>query len=260
MEQVIRDGALARAMKIPPSIALLVGDLPMRGESIGRSNACVWRIGTQFYLKVGGATSEVADEADRLRWLAGRVPVPQVIVYERVDSECYLLTQALEGVAAHAVTQRLEAVRALAEGLRLLHGLDVRTCPFDARLAVTMAKARANALAGRVDESDFDDARLGRTARDLLGELEATRPEIEDLVVTHGDYCLPNVILRGGAVAGFIDVGRAGVADRHQDFACAARSIAYNYGDAFVAPFFDAYGVAPDPARIEFYQLLDEFF
>jgi len=32
VEQVIRNGALARAMKIPPSIALLVGDLPMRGE------------------------------------------------------------------------------------------------------------------------------------------------------------------------------------------------------------------------------------
>ncbi len=78
--------------------------------------------------------------------------------------------------------------------------------------------------------------------------------------MTHGDYCLPNVVLRDGAVAGFIDVGRAGVADRHQDFACAARSIAYNYGEQFVAPFFEAYGMAPDPARIAFYQLLDEFF
>ena len=100
----------------------------------------------------------------------------------------------------------------------------------------------------------------GRSALDLLSELEATRPGSEDLVVTHGDFCLPNVILRSGAVAGFIDVGRAGVADRHQDFACAARSIAYNYGEQFVAPFFEAYGMAPDPARIAFYQLLDEFF
>ena len=248
-------------MKLPDAIAFFVDGQPMSAESVGRSNARVWRVGTQFYLKVGGEADEVADEAARLQWLAGRAPVPRVIAYERVGDERYLLTQAIEGVPSYAITeQRLEAVRALADGLRMLHVLDVGACPFDARLAVTMAKARDNALAGRVDESDFDDSRLGRTALDLLSELEATRPDSEDLVVTHGDYCLPNVILRDGAVAGFIDVGRAGVADRHQDFACAARSIAYNYGESFVAPFFDAYGMAPDPARIEFYQLLDEFF
>ena len=167
----------------------------MRAESIGRSNARVWQIGAKFYLKVGAA-GEVAEEADRLRWFAGRAPVPRVIVYERVGDESYLLTQALDGVAAHAVTSIdskpcLRSPRDCGCCMRL----DVRTCPFDARLSVTMAKARDNALAGRVDESDFDDSRLGRTALDLLGELEATRPESEDLVVTHGDYCLPNVIV-----------------------------------------------------------------
>lgn len=246
-------------MKLPASIAFFVGDQPMRAESVGRSNARVWQIG-KFYLKVG-TTDEVADEAARLRWFAGRVPVPSVIAYERVGDERYLFTQAIDGVPAHAVTeQRLDTVRALADGLRLLHSLDAGACPFDARLDTVMARARANALAGRVDETDFDDARLGRSALDLLGELEATRPLNEDLVVTHGDYCLPNVILRNGVVAGFVDVGRAGVADRHQDFACAAHSIAYNYGTQFVGPFFKAYGMTPDPLRIAFYQLLDEFF
>jgi aminoglycoside 3'-phosphotransferase II len=259
MGQVARDGTEARPMKLPASIAFFVGDQPMRAESVGRSGARVWQIG-KFYLKVG-ATDEVAEEAARLRWLAGRVPVPNVIAYERVGDDRYLFTQAIDGVAAHAVTeQRLDAVRALADGLRLLHALDVGACPFDARLDKMMAKARANALAGRVDETDFDDVRLGRSALDLLGELEATRPGCEDLVVTHGDYCLPNVILRNGAVAGFIDVGRAGVADRHQDFAAAAYSIAYNYGEQFVAPFFEAYGMDPELKRIAFYQLLDEFF
>lgn len=259
MGQVARHGAEARALKLPASIAFFVGDQPMRAESVGRSNARVWQIG-KFFLKVG-TTDEVAEEAARLRWLAGRVPVPNVIAYERVGDERYLFTQAIEGVAAHAITQQhFDAVHALADGLRSLHALDVGACPFDARLDTMMAKARANALAGRVDETDFDAARLGRSALDLLRELEATRPASEDLVVTHGDYCLPNVILRNGAVAGFVDVGRAGVADRHQDFACAARSIAYNYGEPFVAPFFEAYGMAPDPARIAFYQLLDEFF
>jgi aminoglycoside 3'-phosphotransferase II len=259
MGQMACDGTEARVMKLPASIAFFVGDQPMRAESAGRSSARVWQIG-KFFLKVA-TTDEVAEEAARLRWFAGRVPVPNVIAYERVGDDRYLFTQAIDGVAAHAITeQRLDAVRALADGLRLLHALDVGACPFDARLEPVMAKARTNALAGRVDETDFDAARLGRSALDLLRELEATRPASEDLVVTHGDYCLPNVILRNGAVAGFIDVGRAGVADRHQDFACAARSIAYNYGEPFVAPFFEAYGMAPDPARIAFYQLLDEFF
>ena len=101
MGQVARDGTEARPMKLPASIAFFVGDQSMRAESVGRSGARVWQIG-KFYLKVG-TTDEVAEEAARLRWLAGRVPVPNVIAYERVGDDRYLFTQAIDGVAAHAV-------------------------------------------------------------------------------------------------------------------------------------------------------------
>jgi len=167
----------------------------------------------------------------------------------------------LPGVAAHdfgGTPQR--CVELLAEGLRAWHGLPVDACPFDARLATLLAQARANAEAGRVDETDFDSSRIGRTALDLFAELAATQPRHEDLVVAHGDYCLPNVVLDGDRVAGFVDVGRAGVSDRYRDLALAARSIEYNIGREWVAPFFAAYGVEPDSRRIAFYQLLDEFF
>src|SRR5439155_1556483 len=88
---------------------------------------------------------------------------------------------------------------------------------------------------------------------DLFHELVATRPAGEDLVLTHGDYCLPNVILRGPTLgnpglAGFVDVGRAGLADRYRDLALASRSIAANLGAAWVAPFFAHYG-AGDGSR-----------
>jgi aminoglycoside 3'-phosphotransferase-2 len=235
--------------------------LPMERVTVGRSIAHVWRVGDQFYLKTASRGDELAAEMARLNWLAGRAPVPKVIAFERGATETYLLTGALKGVAAHEAASPGNCVDAVAAGLRRLHRLDIAACPFDARLAVTIELARGNALAGRVDESDFDPSRAGRGALELLADVEATRPADEDLVVTHGDYCLPNVILSaGGGVAGFVDLGRAGVADRYQDLALAARSIAYNFGDAHVAAFFAAYGIDPDPRRIAFYQLLDEFF
>ena len=64
----------------------------------------------------------------------------------------------------------------------------------------------------------------------------------------------------GDRIAGFVDVGRAGVSDRYRDLALAARSIEYNLGSEYVAPFFATYGVEPDPRRTAFYRLLDEFF
>jgi len=113
---------------------------------------------------------------------------------------------------------------------------------------------------GRVDEADFDDERLGRTAEDVFAEMLSTLPETYDLAVTHGDACLPNFMVEGSSFTGYIDCGRLGISDIYQDLALAVRSIERNLGQAWIAPFFRAYGVAPDQQRIAFYCLLDEFY
>ena len=123
-----------------------------------------------------------------------------------------------------------------------------------------LQEADRNVADGIVDEADFDDER-GRSAAELFEELMLrSRPE-EDLVFTHGDYCLPNVIIDGEEVSGFVDWGRAGVADRYKDIALIVRSLEYNTGRDLRAMFFEAYGLpSPDADKIEYYKLLDEFF
>lgn len=80
-------------------------------------------------------------------------------------------------------------------------------------------------------------------------------------MLTHGDYCFPNVVIKDWALSGFIDLGRCGVADRYHDLAQAARSVRRNLSERWVAPFFAAYGIgAPDEAKLRYYQLLDELF
>ncbi|WP_137932453.1 APH(3')-II family aminoglycoside O-phosphotransferase [Mesorhizobium comanense] len=238
-------------------------------QTIGQSQAGVFRLVADgkptLFLKCeqSGPFAELADEAARLRWLAGQgVACPDVIDLESHAGHDWLLMSAVAGEdLASAVIDPADVVEIMVGALRELHALDTSACPFDHRIEGRIATARARMEAGEVDESDFDDERQGRTAADAFAELIALRPQAEDLVVTHGDACLPNFMAAEGRFSGFIDCGRLGVADRHQDLALACRSIRHNLGEAWVKPFMERYGLPQaEPAKLSWYRLLDEFF
>lgn len=237
-------------------------------QSIGESAADVYRVRRRgqpdLFLKseVTGVVNELPDEIARLRWLR-QVGQPAPTVLDSVDDggRHWLLMTALEGCdLASAPLPPGQVIGLLAAALRNLHRVPTESCPFDHRLAPRIADAKRRVDAGLVDETDFDAERLGQSAGQVLAELLSTCPTAHDLVVTHGDACLPNFMVDGNRFTGFIDCGRLGIADRFQDLALAARSIARNVGEEWVAPFFREYGVAPDAQHIKFYCLLDEFF
>ncbi|MBB3590148.1 aminoglycoside 3'-phosphotransferase-2 [Rhizobium sp. BK529] len=256
--------------RLPVSLRSHLGGYQWRRDALGRSSACVFRLEGEgrpgLYLKgeEAGPFCELADEAERLVWLRSQgLDCPEVIAYESDGERSFLLMTALPGadLVTAAVLLPEERVEILASALSTLHNLDVNACPFDHRLENRLLTAEARMRAGLVDETDFDEKRLGKSAFFLFGELQRLRPDSENLVVAHGDACLPNFMAAGGRFAGYIDCCRLGVADRYQDIALACRSIAHNFGGEFVRLFLNAYGLSIiDPERIEFYQLLDEFF
>lgn len=258
-------------LMLPAAWRSRLADTHVQACAIGMSRANVFRVrgrdGPDRFLKTEQVdeVSELHDEIARLRWLhAQGVPVPVVLDAVEENGRRWLLMTALPGddLAASPSLAPARVVALMAEALKHLHALQVSGCPFDHRVSRRLAAAKARLAAGQVDAEDFDDERQGRSADQVFVELLATVPAQPqaDLVVTHGDACLPNLIAKDGRFSGFIDCGRAGVADRHQDLALAARSIADTLGEAWVQPFFAHYGVAPDPQRLAFYRLLDEFF
>ncbi len=254
---------------LPAALATRIAGYDASRKTIGCSSANVFRLTSpgrrDLFLKIepSGPHGELAAEAERLDWLATEgLSAPQVVISESGSENTYLLMTAVSGTDLASSQDLAPAmiVAMMAKALRQLHAIPTGRCPFDRTLDAVIAQAEVHLRAGLVDESDFDDERMGLSASTLFDALTARRPHTEDIVVCHGDACLPNFMTQDGQFCGFVDCGRLGRADRHADLALAARSIADNIGPDWVAPFFAAYGIAPDPARLDYYRLVDEFF
>jgi len=225
------------------------GGLTVRFETVHRTR----------YLKRNllPSTEDLALEAEKLRWLHCRHPVPTVVEHMRRNFDGrtveYLITEALSGTNAVHPRNSAEANRtivAIAHGLRALHSLPIDECPWtwsiEDRLQTIDAEAAATGLATSASE-------FGPVAAGDLG----LAPDIDRLVVCHGDPCAPNTLLNeDGSFLANVDMQRLGVADRWADLAVATMSFHWNYVDYDESLFWETYGVEPDAERIRYYRAL----
>jgi streptomycin 3"-kinase len=206
----------------------------------GESGARVYRRGERI-AKVGG---DLDGERRRIAWLgAAGVPCPEVLDFDGSR----LVMSAVPGVPASAAD--VEAAWPSILGvLGRIHALPVASCPFERRLATMFALAEAVVASDRVEPAFLSDEQRRVPPPRLLDGLRAeleTRlaQEPADLVVCHGDPCLPNFMVDGDTCTGVIDLGRVGIADRHADLALLAAD--------------SGRPVAGDPERLRFYLALD---
>lgn len=186
--------------------------------------------------------NDLAAEAKRINWAHQWIDVPDLLEYRQLVDGELLVTRAIN--ASSAVSQywlaRPEtAARAIGRGLRTFHdALPVAKCPFIWSVA---ERVDYGGLAGTVEGN----------------ALIADAPPIleDELVVCHGDACAPNFLIHpNGEVAGYVDLGRLGIASRWADLAVAAWSTEWNYGIGYTGLVYEAYGIAPDIKRIAYYR------
>lgn len=229
--------------------------------------------GLAAYLKIARveSPSNLQREKEVLEWLEGKLVVPKVLGFDEGGDKRYILLSEVEGnpaseyIAANRGKTALveEFISRSARAMRKIHDLPVQDCPLPQDIDTKLTGALENIRRGFVDESDFEEENLGRTAMQIYDELVEKKPRAEDLVFTHGDFCLPNYMILDREVSGYIDFDRGGVADRYQDIALFLRSFGFNLGFQMeVADMFCiAYGIdSLDEEKIYYYRLLDELF
>lgn len=258
---------------LPTAIGRQLGDKPYTQNTTGLSGAGVLMFDDRV-LKIAPADQTAAREARMMEWLEGKLPVPKVLHSCVEKDTSYLLMSKLPGVMAcdRTYMERPALLTGLlAEALKALWQVGTRDCPGRFSLEDRLLLAEDNVRHGRCETERVEKDTYGpngfRDPEHLLQWLKDHRPPM-DPVLSHGDFCLPNVFFKDGQVSGYLDLGFCAVADRYQDIALCWRSLMHNadgtYGPVYpgIDPdgLFRALGMTPDREKLRYYILLDELF
>ena len=258
---------------LPAAIRQRIGDRPYTENTVGMSGAGVLMF-DDMVLKTAPADQNTAREIRMMDWLQGKLPVPKVLHSCVENGQSWLLMSRLEGQMAcdeRYMRQPAVVIPLLARALRQLWQVDVRACPGRFSLEDRLLLAEDNVRHGRCETDNVEPETYGpngfKDPEHLLCWLKDHRPPM-DPVLSHGDFCMPNVFFKDGAVSGYLDLGFCAVADRYQDLALCYRSLIHNadgsYGVVYpnVHPdrLFDGLQIKPDWEKIRYYILLDELF
>jgi kanamycin kinase len=209
----------------------------------------------RFVLKIGqGAarTQELHDEFRVLTSLAFAQPfVARPVTWSQQGDQGWFLFTCIEGENMLTALDRADEagkhhlVAEFARALRRVHAW-APAVPrpadwFAEALSLVAANVASGAVANPIDHSGWTK---GRDPHALLADLRPWAATVApDLVWSHLDYCLPNVIVRENQIVGVIDWSRGCWADRRIDLAAAVWTIGHNLGGgAYVDTFLTTYG------------------
>ena len=258
-------------LTMPASVAAILGDRAGKADGLGKSAAQVFLF-DDYVLKVRPENDWDTVDTQILRWLKGKLPVPDVAAHAVQDGRDWLLMTRIRGKELcnpSVMENPVLLLDCMAEALHLLWSVPAADCPFERPVEGNLEHAEKAIREGRFDTSDCEPETFGPggfgSPEELVDWLKTHRPA-QDAVLTHGDFCLPNLFTDGKHFSGYIDLGRAGVCDRWMDLALGWRSLKHNsdghYGKIYpkINPddLFRAAGVPKDEEKLRYYILLDE--
>ena len=259
---------------LPGSIFKLVDGKSYETDNIGMSGSKIL-IFDDSVLKVVPFCEKNDETIRMMKWLEEKLPVPKVIACEKDEEYQYLLMSKIPGKMScdeYYMEHPKELLDILAKALKMLWSVDISDCPRNRNIEVELSEARYRVENNLVDMDNVEPTTFGKDGFEnpqaLLDWLYENKPNYEP-VLSHGDFCLPNIFIEDKQVSGFIDLGDTGIGDKWRDIALCYRSLKHNFDGSFggkVYPdfdpdmLFDALGIEPDREKLRFYILLDELF
>ena len=218
--------------------------------------ARVWYLDTLdgLFLKTA-PKGTLAQEAAGNRYFHQLGLGPQVLDYF-TEKDDWLLTRAIPGEDCTHEVYLADPKRlcdTTAELLRQLHDRPITNCPLPDRMKVCYANANQGFRQGYWEPDLFQGQWDFSTREEAWNTVQANFSHMRTDTLLHGDYCLPNILLNSWQFSGFIDLGNAGIGDKHMDILWGTWTLQFNLKtNAYHDRFLDAYGrdhINPDLLR-----------
>lgn len=163
-----------------------------------------------YYVKIA-EKEKLKKEAEMTRLFEHKRMGVEVVSYISDDKD-YMVTKSAEGEdSLHYLDNPERLCEVLAETMKYLHSRSIMDVPISLCMDAYTTAEHGNCLK-------------------------------QDTFI-HGDFCLPNIMLNDWKFSSFIDVGLAGVGDRHIDIYWLLWSLNYNLGtDKYTEYFLELYG------------------
>ena len=179
-----------------------------------RSGDIVYKIGNKYILKISENVERLKREKEANDFMMDKIPVSQTVAFARKGSKSYYLKTQLRG-------NTLASKPYLSNPIKL-------------------AKLLADAM--KMIHS-VDTSHCNIKSQDSEGNC-----------FIHGDFCLPNILVRYNKVMGFIDTEASGIGDPWMDYAWCIWSFEYNLGTKQYTPLLlDALGIEFNQEKFDYY-------
>ena len=175
-------------MNVPNKIKEIIKDYPLKKDELGRSDKLIYFAKDKYVLKISKSKKELAKEKDILLFLEGKLPVAKCLHYEEDEEYAYLLETFIDGVP-------LCSEEYLKNPLKLINLLK-----------------QALDIFHKVDVSNCG----------FMNEYS------KGSTFVHGDFCLPNILVKDDRIVGFIDLNSSGLGDSYIDYSWCIWSFEYN--------------------------------
>ena len=228
--------------------------------------------GNEVYIKRGSSYErlEITREKEYLVLLNGIIPVPKILGFRDDGLEAEIVLSKAPGYPMHSICTGINPKRLIEIMVTILSEIwnasnSLKGTILEYGLKKELDDILTMITSNRIDVKKFEKTSGGISPDKMYADIISNIDVNKFIFLTHGDFCLPNIILDDDYNYTLIDWGKAGFADRFRDLSALRGSLTKNIDaeifDSLLNALRDA-GISDEynEEQLNIYDKLDMFW